>query len=125
MKAKFRIQDENGTEIKQYEMEYTDAKDLQKIWKEARQVWDEYFVEVEVDSFFMNHSHTYKEEILMERFVSDKSDVKSWFEAKCCLCGSKLDGYGNNPSPLKEEGKCCDDCNTYKVIPSRISMLLK
>jgi len=26
---------------------------------------------------------------------------------------------------LKEEGKCCDDCNTYKVIPSRISMLLK
>jgi len=125
MKAKFRVQDENGTEIKQYEIEYTDAKDLHTIWKEARQVWDEYFVEVEVDSFFMNHSHTYKEEVLMERFVSDKSDVKYWFEAKCCLCGCKLDGYGNNPSPLKEDGKCCDDCNTYKVIPSRISMLIK
>ena len=124
MKAKFRIQDENFCEIKNYEVEYTDAKNLKDIWKEARQVWDEYFVEVEVDSFFMNHSHTYKEESLMERFHMGKSDAEESTTKKCCLCGQSIKGYGNNPLPLME-GFCCDDCNTTKVIPSRISMLIK
>ena len=39
---------------------------------------------------------------------------------KCCLCGKAIDGFGNNPWPLKESGRCCDDCNTFKVIPARL-----
>lgn len=123
MKAKFSIQDENGNEIKNYEVEYTDSKNLKDIWKEARQVWDEYFVQIELDSFFMNHSHTYKEELLMQRF-SMKNDAEESTAKKCCLCGEPIQGYGNNPLPLMD-GVCCDDCNTTKVIPSRISMLIK
>lgn len=39
---------------------------------------------------------------------------------KCCFCGNSICGYGNNPSPLKSEGVCCDDCNKNIVIPYRI-----
>lgn len=38
----------------------------------------------------------------------------------CVLCGKHIDGYGNNPAPLADEGKCCDDCNATKVIPARL-----
>ena len=43
----------------------------------------------------------------------------------CCLCGDRLTawdnsrGLGNNPWPLAEEGRCCDDCNAKWVAPAR------
>ena len=41
---------------------------------------------------------------------------------KCCLCGGKFEGYGNNPEPLvtTEGQRCCDECNS-KVILYRSS----
>lgn len=43
---------------------------------------------------------------------------------KCCLCGTEIEGYGNNPYPLVNEddyeSRCCDFCNIFKVIPARI-----
>ena len=39
---------------------------------------------------------------------------------KCCICGEKLEGYGNNPAPLAEKGRCCDRCNLEKVLPARM-----
>ncbi len=30
---------------------------------------------------------------------------------KCVICKKKFDGFGNNPQPLKEKGRCCDECN--------------
>jgi len=44
---------------------------------------------------------------------------------KCCLCGNKYEGYGNNPWPisLDEEDRCCDMCNVTKVIPARIDLM--
>jgi len=48
---------------------------------------------------------------------------------KCVLCNEEIKGdvvngialpYGNNPHPLADEGKCCDDCNMFKVIPARM-----
>jgi len=36
----------------------------------------------------------------------------------CCLCGSITRSFGNNASPV-EKGRCCDTCNTTKVIPAR------
>ena len=41
----------------------------------------------------------------------------------CILCGKHIDGYGNNPAPLADEGKCCDECNKTKVIPARMEAL--
>lgn len=41
----------------------------------------------------------------------------------CCLCGKKFEGYGNDPWPLMQCGRCCDDCNQTKVIPERIKRL--
>lgn len=40
---------------------------------------------------------------------------------KCCICGKQVDfGYGNNPIPVKPNGRCCDTCNLDYVIPARI-----
>lgn len=41
----------------------------------------------------------------------------------CCICGKEFIGYGNNPSPVKEKGKCCDECNATVVIPKRLEQL--
>ena len=30
---------------------------------------------------------------------------------RCCLCGNDFKGYGNDPDPLMDEGRCCDSCN--------------
>lgn len=38
----------------------------------------------------------------------------------CCICGEPLDGYGNNPQPYVEDGRCCDGCNLKFVIPARL-----
>lgn len=37
----------------------------------------------------------------------------------CCICGCEFTGYGNNPFPLSNTGRCCDECNG-KVIKVRI-----
>lgn len=38
---------------------------------------------------------------------------------KCCICGKRYEGYGNNALPVME-GRCCDYCNGVVVIPGRL-----
>lgn len=40
----------------------------------------------------------------------------------CCICGEKIEGYGNNPEPYMsaETGRCCDLCNQKFVVPARL-----
>lgn len=38
----------------------------------------------------------------------------------CILCTEKYEGYGNNPAPLAKAGRCCDTCNSTRVIPARL-----
>ena len=45
-------------------------------------------------------------------------------EKVCCICGETFTGYGNNPYPIANNGKCCDKCNE-KVILARIVNLRK
>ncbi len=40
----------------------------------------------------------------------------------CCICGKEFMGYGNNPTPVKEKGRCCDECNGKYVIPKRLEV---
>ena len=42
----------------------------------------------------------------------------------CCLCNKEFEGFGNNPYPLSEEGRCCDMCN-MQVVAARINQLNK
>ena len=44
------------------------------------------------------------------------------FSQKCNLCGVVLESYldCNDAYPLKEEGSCCHNCNSKKVIPARM-----
>lgn len=43
----------------------------------------------------------------------------------CCICGKEFKGWGNNPWPVKEDGECCNSCNSQKVIPARIAIHMK
>ena len=43
----------------------------------------------------------------------------------CCICGREIVGMGNNPSPVKDSGRCCNECNQLVVIPARIEMLFR
>ena len=61
-------------------------------------------------------------QFLIDFFGLDKPDVESYeiHEVQyCCLCGKRIEGYGNNASPVKE-GNCCDECNITRVIPARL-----
>ena len=56
----------------------------------------------------------------------------------CCICNKEFDKIeeveigqmkfkskgGHSPFPVKEEGKCCTDCNFKVVIPARIKEIL-
>ena len=44
-------------------------------------------------------------------------------QGKCCICGSTIGsmGYGHDPAPVKNKGRCCDVCNDTKVIPQRLA----
>ncbi len=39
---------------------------------------------------------------------------------KCCICKKEIKGYSHNPFPLKNKGRCCNDCNSF-VILARLS----
>ena len=43
---------------------------------------------------------------------------------KCCICGKVFTGYGNNPDPVKKNGRCCDDCDNRYVIPARLKAIM-
>jgi len=46
----------------------------------------------------------------------------------CCLCGGEIEHVGSwteghNAEPVAE-GRCCGDCNSTRVIPARLLLLL-
>jgi hypothetical protein len=52
-------------------------------------------------------------------------------DARCCFCGKPNEpwpgaaGYGNNPEPLLdyENGRCCNNCNSFLVINARLAQM--
>lgn len=52
-----------------------------------------------------------------------KEDLETFDETKCIICGEPIEGYGNNPAPVANEGRCCDVCNFRYVIPQRAEII--
>ena len=53
----------------------------------------------------------------VEKYVMNELD-----NGMCVLCNNDYGEWGNNPAPLKEYGKCCNECNVKKVLPARINI---
>ena len=50
----------------------------------------------------------------------------------CVICTDEIQiqpvsGWdkGHNPYPIKDKGRCCDDCNSTIVVPARVAGLMK
>ena len=74
----------------------------------------------------VNSSDVFKQDFDSVNAYGEKVETESLKEAKeeiCCICGEPIEGYGNNPSPYKHEGRCCDACNSKFVIPARLAEL--
>lgn len=54
-------------------------------------------------------------EVLDKVLHNDKDGV-------CCICGKEYHDYGANAMPLVD-GRCCKECDSRFVIPSRIALL--
>lgn len=44
---------------------------------------------------------------------------------KCCICLKDCVGWGNNPEPVYNCGRCCDECNQSAVLPARIQLMFQ
>lgn len=40
---------------------------------------------------------------------------------QCVICRGTFKGWGNNPYPIKQEGRCCDQCNQDVVVRARLN----
>jgi hypothetical protein len=49
-----------------YYLSFNSYKELHGLIQEAREVWDEYIVEVQTDLCIQSFSHTFKEELAMD-----------------------------------------------------------
>ncbi len=58
----------------------------------------------------------------LQKAIDEHLDKKE--KNVCCICGKEFDECGNNPWPVKYSGKCCDNCNTTRVIPARNAIIL-
>jgi len=71
--------------------------------------------------------------IFMEDLITDMNKKKGEYDLEtketklypmCVLCKKECENeFGNNPHPLRDEGKCCFVCNKNRVIPSRLIII--
>ena len=120
------LYDKNHVPVLDYDLNVKNEEERPKISADATS--DERFKTVYKDRMT---DRTFVED-LGEEFCLDFDDVNAYgvrlkegkeAEYTCCICGEKFEGYGNNPAPYKESGKCCDACNRKFVIPARLMQL--
>lgn len=65
------------------------------------------------------------EDMILKRVMDSRrmQRVRDGTSQLCVLCGKEFLERGNNPWPLREDGVCCDECNSTKVIPARMKHL--
>ena len=75
----------------------------------------------QIDMKAMCAQQSFLSQLYMEQQKQrSKENTAKYKPYKCCLCNRQKYGFGNNPAPVKEEGRCCDECNSKKVIPARM-----
>jgi hypothetical protein len=119
------LYDKNHVPVLDYDLNVKNEEERPKISADATS--DERFKDVYQDRMT---DRTFAESI--DDFYMDFDDVNAFgiklhegreAEYTCCICGDDFEGYGNNPAPYKESGKCCDACNRKFVIPARLMQL--
>ena len=119
------LYDKNHVPVLDYDLNVKNEEERPKISPDATS--DERFKDVYQDRMT---DRTIAESL--DDFYMDFDDVNAFgiklhegkeAEYTCCICGDDFEGYGNNPSPYKESGKCCDACNRKFVIPARLMQL--
>ena len=74
----------------------------------------------------VNSSDVFKQDFDSVNAYGEKVEsLKESKEEICCICGEPIEGYGNNPSPYKHEGRCCDACQRKFVLPARLANINK
>lgn len=67
------------------------------------------------------------EDVMMKKFPVANLLFSVFFKegetGHCVLCPERFYSFGHNPSPLSEEGRCCDKCNSTKVIKARLERI--
>lgn len=121
--------DKNHMKLMDYELavkneEERELIDIEKASeKDLKRVYADRIIGAEFEeSINQNKIYESKHELDLD-FADVDVFGKKLREAKeevCCICGEELDGYGNNPEPYKQGGKCCDACNIKFVIPARL-----
>ncbi len=120
------LYDKNHVPVLDYDLNVKNEEERPRISAEATS--DERFKDVYQDRMT---DRTFAED-LKEDFYVDFDDVNVYgiklkegkeAEYTCCICGEDFEGYGNNPSPYRESGKCCDACNKKFVVPARLMQL--
>lgn len=120
------LYDKNHVPVLDYDLNVKNEEERPKISPDATS--DERFKDVYQDRMT---DRTIAESFAND-FYLDFEDVNAFgiklhegkeAEYTCCICGDDFEGYGNNPVPYKESGKCCDACNRKFVIPARLMQL--
>lgn len=78
----------------------------------------------------MSHQTTMNDETLLKTAIAKKiAEDEERKTGPCCLCDKQYENWGNNPYPLCHEddgdSRCCEACNTNKVLPARMVELFK
>ena len=71
-KATFIVTDANGNVFAKYDKIYTGAKHLHQMFQDSRQVWVEYIVSVDADTFQLKATSTYIDEMAFYSNVADE-----------------------------------------------------
>lgn len=121
--------DKNHMKLMDYELAVKNEEEREQIdiekasEKEIKRVYADRIIGAEFEeSMTQTKIYESKHELDLD-FADIDCFGKRLREAKeevCCICGEELDGYGNNPEPYKQSGKCCDACNIKFVIPARL-----
>ena len=113
------LYDKNHVKVMDYDL-YIKHEEERKKFSDVEDVPEEKFNDEYEDRI---HQNTVLEDV-DNPFNEDFVNIDALGEAQepkfvCCICGEPSEGYGNNPSPYKEKGRCCDSCNLKFVIPAR------
>jgi hypothetical protein len=79
-----------------------------------------------IDMKAMCEQQSFLSKLYMEQQKQRGKEARAKYPPyKCCLCKRQKYGFGNNPAPCSDNGRCCDECNVNIVIPARVDLMVE